>query len=421
MTSTAEGASAPKEPQEQKGGKESRRALFGKVALAAFAVPFAVRMAPLTIQGGWNYAFGQAFQMLFVLQWWRGGDFRARSLWAAATALLVSIALICLTAHPFAPETTTADLLLAGTCIAAFPMLVIQVARKLSVEEILAPWLLFVRVALVDMLFIACIRATGHWWPSTYDPAVFWMDSWVGQPSFVLARVFAAPSVVRQIVSFVYFCFCPFLVFAVVAQHKSGRTSQTRNTLVGTAVIGVLGFAIYNMLPVVGPMFAFRGFPLELPSARASTLVLSERYREIPRNCVPSLHTAWVLFAFLRTRGCPRWVRVVAFLWLVLTELSTLVLGLHYLTDLVIAVPFVTLVQALCATKLPARAPARIQAAAVGAGLVAAWVGWLRFGPLESVPPSLGCVPFAATVAVALWLERRLDRRNAGPLLPRAG
>ncbi len=54
-----------------------------------------------------------------------------------------------------------------------------------------------------------------------------------------------------------------------------------------------------------------------------------------PRNCMPSLHTAWALSLFIHSRGGPRWLRWGGTFWLVGTLIATLGLGAHYGIDLV--------------------------------------------------------------------------------------
>ena len=70
---------------------------------------------------------------------------------------------------------------------------------------------------------------------------------------------------------------------------------------------------------------------------------------------MPSLHTAWVLLAFLKTRGMPWPIRALNVFAAAGTMIRAFGAGEHCLTDLVVACPFVPLVRALCASELPAR------------------------------------------------------------------
>ena len=81
------------------------------------------------------------------------------------------------------------------------------------------------------------------------------------------------------------------LVAAIEAQ--SGRR-RGPGALPIFLVIAGAGFILYHWLPVVGPAAYFE---TAFPFPRTSTIY------NTARNAMPSLHTAWVLMAFLTTRG----------------------------------------------------------------------------------------------------------------------
>jgi hypothetical protein len=108
--------------------------------------------------------------------------------------------------------------------------------------------------------------------------------------------------------------------------------------------LGLIGPVIYFVFPVVGPLYAFgvdgEGFqvgnfwPHALPPIDLSPAAISFD-TSTPRNCVPSMHTAWALAVFIHSRGGPRWLRWCGSLWLVGTLTATLGFGYHYGVDLV--------------------------------------------------------------------------------------
>ncbi|MZD05526.1 inositol phosphorylceramide synthase, partial [Streptomyces sp. SID5785] len=118
--------------------------------------------------------------------------------------------------------------------------------------------------------------------------------------------------------------------------------------------IGLLGPAIYMIFPVVGPVFAYGAdggqwaaanvWPDVLPTIGAPQAF---RFDEItPRNCMPSLHTAWAVSLFLHTRKGARWMRWAGTFWLVATLTATLGFGYHYGVDLVAGVVFCLTIEA---------------------------------------------------------------------------
>lgn len=96
---------------------------------------------------------------------------------------------------------------------------------------------------------------------------------------------------------------------------------------------------VYVALPVVGPAAAFPGFPWVYPKyvEMARMLIHSDC------NCIPSVHfsTALLVCFFCRksTIGC-----CVSIVLVVLTFLSTLGFGQHYLFDLLCSLPYTCLV-----------------------------------------------------------------------------
>ncbi len=121
----------------------------------------------------------------------------------------------------------------------------------------------------------------------------------------------------------------------------------------GTAA---LGYSIYFIAPVCGPIYLLgESFPLNIPTLADATTstVMPLAWPDFPRNGIPSLHMAWALsLAFIAV-----YLGAAARLWagatLLLTFCATLALGEHYVIDLIIALPFSVLMQAVF-TQVPA-------------------------------------------------------------------
>ena len=237
--------------------------------------------------------------------------------------------------------------------------------------------------------------------PHVYDPQVASLDATLGlQPSFVMGEIFLGHPAFASICKFLYAAVVFPALFVGAMEARVGRRMGL-GTLPTFLVIAGVGFPIYHLLPVVGPAPHFGpGFPL--PTARA--------YLPAPRNCMPSLHTAWVLIAFLATRGM-RWpVRALAAIAAAGTMLTTLGTGEHYLTDLVVACPFVLLVRALCASELPFMARERCGFCLIGVAFLFAWGLAVRGIIMPARVPGLVPAAMLATVTISLWLECDLAR-----------
>ena len=118
-----------------------------------------------------------------------------------------------------------------------------------------------------------------------------------------------------------------------------------RHYLVRTfLVLGLVGPLIYVVFPVVGPVFAYGvegdGFqlgnywPAVVPPFDPSPGAFAFD-DETPRNCMPSMHTAWALAVCLHAWRGPMWMRCGGVFWLVCTLSATLGFGYHYGVDLV--------------------------------------------------------------------------------------
>ncbi|WP_437027949.1 DUF5933 domain-containing protein [Streptomyces sp. enrichment culture] len=263
-------------------------------------------------------------------------------------------------------------------------------------------------------LLLVAGRKTGDTWllitsksrPMVLDQYVATADHALGQPSWVVGRIVAATgSLGFNVLDVVYGQLAVAAVLVALYQLRGVATERRfpRHHLVRSfLVIGLLGPAFYMVFPVVGPLFAY-GTGTEywasvslwaesIPSS--GHLAVAHLWPETlppvgvphpmpfdeitPRNCMPSLHTAWATAIFLHTRRGPRLLRHAGTFWLVATLTATLGFGYHYGVDLLAGVVFVLTVEA---------------------ALRAHDTGWQR--------PGVHLVAHGATVLAALLLSYR--------------
>ncbi|MFI9721777.1 phosphatase PAP2 family protein [Streptomyces sp. NPDC052396] len=220
-------------------------------------------------------------------------------------------------------------------------------------------------------LLLVTGRKTGDTWllitsktrPMVLDQYVATADHALGNPSWLVGRmVRASGSVGAHVLHFVY----GQLVVAavVVAVYQLRKVAVERrfpvHHLVRTfLVIGLLGPAIYMIFPVVGPIFAYSsegafgtgGGHWAVASLWPDTLVTGAPHHMpfdavTPRNCMPSLHTAWATAIFIHSRKGPRILRFAGTFWLIATLGATLGFGYHYGTDIVAGVVFTLTIEA---------------------------------------------------------------------------
>lgn len=177
-------------------------------------------------------------------------------------------------------------------------------------------------------------------------------DHALGSPSWVVGRLVEATGPAGT--HFLNAVYAQLAVAAVcVAVYQLRNVARDRrfpaHHLVRTfLVIGLLGPAIYMIFPVVGPIFAFGadGGHWAVGNMWPDTVVPVGTphhmpFDEItPRNCMPSLHTAWATAIFIHSRKGPKFLRYAGTFWLIATLAATLGFGYHYGADLVAGVVF---------------------------------------------------------------------------------
>jgi hypothetical protein len=181
------------------------------------------------------------------------------------------------------------------------------------------------------------------------------------------------------------------------------KRAMAANPFYTMVVAGVLGCCCYQLLPAAGPVHVFHGFPNGLP---AQVSLTAEPLPWIPRNAIPSLHTAWALLVYWAVAKYSRPVRWAAAVFVLLTLLATLGFGEHYLIDLVVAVPFAVAVQAFCARHW-------VQSGVCLAGTLA-WLIYLRFG-LPHAAPSVATTWILTAISVApglFWVPGRVEESS---------
>ncbi|WP_277441089.1 phosphatase PAP2 family protein [Streptomyces sp. SPB162] len=264
-------------------------------------------------------------------------------------------------------------------------------------------------------LLLVTGRKTGDIWllitsktrPTVLDPYVATADHALGNPSWLVGRaVEATGSVGHFVLEAVYIQLPVAAVLVALYQLRNVAAERRfpRHHLVRTfLLIGLLGPAVYMLFPVVGPVFAYgtEGAHWEVADLWPNTPVPIGIPHPVPfdgitpRNCMPSLHTAWATSIFIHSRKGPRSLRHAGTFWLIATLGATLGFGYHYGADLVAGVVF---------------------AYTIEAGLRAHDRGWERAG-VQLV--GYGTAVFLALLAAYRWLPVTLAEHPwvFGPLL----
>ncbi|KPI33622.1 hypothetical protein OV450_1246 [Actinobacteria bacterium OV450] len=214
-------------------------------------------------------------------------------------------------------------------------------------------------------LLLVAGRKTGYTWllitsktrPMVLDQYVATADHALGNPSWVAGRIVeAAGTVGFRVLEFVYIQLAVMAVVVALYQLRNVAAERRfpRHHLVRTFLaIGLLGPGIYMLFPVVGPIFAFGGdgghwavadlWPHTPTQVGTPHPMLFDGVT--PRNCMPSLHTAWATAIFIHSRKGPWALRIAGVLWLIATLGATLGFGYHYGADIIAGIVFTVTIE----------------------------------------------------------------------------
>lgn len=321
---------------------------------------------------------------------------RRRLLWWAipceATALLPT-AVGGQALFPFGCGLTAVSLMYRAVRISRFRGETRVAEARVIFDSLVPTWF-----GVVSPTFLDC---TGLLMPSVHDLTIQALGGPLGPwPPIFVARVFSQLPLLRMLCMGVYFLLPIGLALAHAAAWRRDRSARPR-LLLAFVLLAYSGYALYFVVPMVGPRETWQFFaphvafpPQGIP---ALPVVTFEPSASVPRNCMPSLHTAWSLAIYLETRRFSRAWGVFGLSWFVCTELATLGSGEHWLIDLVVAIPFALLVYAIAANSLRTR-----RARWAGTGLAVLTGAWLVALATEAV--TLRAYPVLVGLAMLLTL-----------------
>ncbi|MFF4493675.1 phosphatase PAP2 family protein [Streptomyces sp. NPDC001546] len=247
-----------------------------------------------------------------------------------------------------------------GALIVTLACAVIALTRRTGRERVL----LLQGVGLALLLVTG--RKTGYTWleitartrPLVLDQYIATADHALGNPSWVAGQIVRASGAVgAHVLEWVYIQLAVGAVVVALYQLRKvavERRFPTHHLVRTFLVIGLLGPGIYMIYPVVGPVFAYGAdggqwalaelWPNTPPPLGTPRAMLFDGVT--PRNCMPSLHTAWATAIFIHSRKGPRALRFLGAFWLVATLGATLGFGYHYGADILAGVVFTVTIEA---------------------------------------------------------------------------
>lgn len=288
----------------------------------------------------------------------------------------------------------------------------------------------------IAAILIVTSRVSGVWLELTMQALPYVADWFVevadralGSPSWVMGRFVHEHGWYLWLITKVY-TYLP-VGAAVVAYFQLRRSSTEgfpRHHIVRSFIlIGAIGPIIYFLFPVVGPAYAFGD---QVPGAAwlnvwpnivpTSLEPISAYYSQLaPRNCMPSLHTAWATAILLHALRGPRLLKAFGVFWFVCTISATLGIGAHYGIDLVAGFIFALTLETALVRPEDGWHRRRLLTIAGGVGAFAAILLATRYlsVPMAQSGPIAAVLLIGTAAAMAVAFHRVAYPRPVGVVL----
>jgi hypothetical protein len=245
--------------------------------------------------------------------------------------------------------------------------------------------------------------------PVTWDYYLYAASSSFGMtpPDFLVAQFVMGQYWLKSLCEFTYMNLPVGLTVVFLMLREKAPEMADKLFRCGL-LLAFLGWGCYLLFPASGSVATFKDlYPYDAPPL---SQVAVEQRLDIgnARNCLPSLHTSWVLALYWFTRPLGRLVRGVALGFTILTLIYVLVCG-HYVMDIFGTLPWVTAIYAWCL-----RGAGWQRVAFEGVGLYLACLAYLRYGgPLYLSSPVYSWSVVALSVGWTVWRVRGLHREAA--------
>lgn len=215
--------------------------------------------------------------------------------------------------------------------------------------------------------------------PQTLDVTLYKFDQGLGvQPSCFAGRLLLPHRRLAHAAVWLYYAL-PVPMMLLYARQLGSHKKKALRTVLALFLAGILGVALYDLVPACGPIYLLGSrFPWNPPAAVELTR-LAQVPEWAPRNAFPSLHLSWALLIWWYSKGDSWRARGAFLVFLLVTAFVILGIGEHYFVDLVAAFPFSVAIESFCSVVAVTRATRAVILAAALA-MLSGWVILMRSG-----------------------------------------
>ncbi len=267
------------------------------------------------------------------------------------------------------------------------------------------------------LLFIIALILLGKtiiWFPKTDDTLLYTIDATLGfHPNFLASKIFISfPSIIQLGLEVIYNALPVALIVTYLSIPAINRRDRYQLGL-EFFIIGTIGIPLYFLFPSCGPICAYGPtWIFHAPPVFATPQTpITPLLWDLPRNNLPSLHTAWIIcvWRYLQKQGFL--IRIASHLWALSALFATLVIGQHYLIDIVTGAAFALIVHGLCARNVSVNSPHRLRAILIGFTLFFGWLIMIQYGlTLLRFSPHVTIMLYISTLFTSIILTSALSK-----------
>lgn len=250
--------------------------------------------------------------------------------------------------------------------------------------------------------------------PLVLDEFLMAIDGTLGiYPSLILGRLFLdLPKLIHSIFLWSYVGL-PLVLILIYLKRLYLMKEPPYSFMLEIILMGIIGYALYNVIPGCGGPVAFKTWPQSLPQEFTQTnpqWISCPPYN--PRNSLPSLHTAWIICLLRQVWFCKRNTKILITFFIFGNFFAMFGEG-HYLVDLIVGFAFANCIGGLCAYQLEWKNQARLQAIFLGGLLCLSWYLLILYGiPFLQTSKLLAWFVFSASFLLSIYFEYNLFKHS---------
>jgi hypothetical protein len=280
---------------------------------------------------------------------------------------------------------------------------------KNRTETMIMNGCVYISLPLFIIISNSFLKLSGLNHPMVQDEFLMAIDGTLGiYPSLIMGRFFQELPAEISYLCMCFYLILPAAIILIYIKRSSSVKEPPYSFMIEIILTGLLGYALYNVIPACGGP-AFNTWPNSLPQQFSQTnpqWIYSPAY--LPRNNLPSLHTAWLICLLRQAWLCEKNIKIMVSIFAFANLIAMFAVG-HYLIDLIVGFAFANCIGGLCAFQLKWQNSARMRAILFGGVLCLSWYLVILYCiSLLQLSKGLAWSLYLASLYLSLYLEIKL-------------